>query len=468
MFTPSRSPRKTPRGCRASTTSLINVVDTAPEVSPASATEDATQGPLDGVCSRHGDRAGPVLRGGDCRRQLGRQHNLVVFDRFIRHPARFRPRLRPAGFLPGLRHASPTPSACYGTETFTAAVAGVPPSPSILGVPSSINAGSTVTLGSSVSDASQAETGFGILLLLERDEEWLGLHDAGQPGNEPRELHLPAHGRRVLRHHARRDRSRQPGRARHGQLHDPPGQVPTVNVTTSNGTYNGSAIHWLAGDDREWHRDNHWRYLHVHRSGIDHGDPGADTRGLVHGDGELCRVGPVYPGIGVGQFHRSTRPRRRSPVRRRAASFGSTTLKATVTSSGGHPAGSVDFYDSTTMIDLGSASLNGSRYGDLEPAGPARGGAAIDRADVHEQHDRLQRDERDDRREPEGVGLRPEHDGRARRSAFRAARRSRSPARSRSPPARRRPSCSRAARSSPPRRSACSAAARSRGARASE
>ena len=40
------------------------------------------------------------------------------------------------------------------------------------------------------------------------------------------------------------------------------------------------------------------------------------------------------------------------------AYVGSSSLTATVTSTGGIPSGTVDFYDSTTMTDLGSASLN--------------------------------------------------------------------------------------------------------------
>ena len=56
------------------------------------------------------------------------------------------------------------------------------------------------------------------------------------------------------------------------------------------------------------------------------------------------------------------------------AFVGSSSLTATVTSAGGIPAGSVDFYDSTTMTDLGSASLNSAGTATLNPSVPLEAG----------------------------------------------------------------------------------------------
>ena len=58
----------------------------------------------------------------------------------------------------------------------------------------------------------------------------------------------------------------------------------------------------------------------------------------------------------------------------RGRSFGSTSLTATVTSAGGIPAGSVDFYDSTTMTDLGSATLNSAGTATLNLSVPLEAG----------------------------------------------------------------------------------------------
>jgi hypothetical protein len=55
--------------------------------------------------------------------------------------------------------------------------------------------------------------------------------------------------------------------------------------------------------------------------------------------------------------------------------FGSTTLTATVTSPGGVPTGSVDFYDATTATDLGQANLDPSGTATLHSSIPLEAGA---------------------------------------------------------------------------------------------
>jgi hypothetical protein len=57
-----------------------------------------------------------------------------------------------------------------------------------------------------------------------------------------------------------------------------------------------------------------------------------------------------------------------------SAAVGNSTLFATVTSAAGVPAGSVDFYDSTTMTYIGSASLNGAGTATLTPSIPLEAG----------------------------------------------------------------------------------------------
>ena len=147
-------------GVTASTTSLIDVVDTAPEVSSSSSTQDATQGPSTEFALGTATGSSLSYGAGTVRRQLGRRHDLDLYDRVGRHLAR-----RAHNYaLPGNYAVSVTVTDAFGmnsTSTFTASVAGVPPSPSILGLPSTVNAGSTVTLGSSVSDPSQAEAALG-------------------------------------------------------------------------------------------------------------------------------------------------------------------------------------------------------------------------------------------------------------------------------------------------------------------
>ena len=94
------------------------------------------------------------------------------------------------------------------------------------------------------------------------------------------------------------------------------------------------------------------------------------------------------------------------------ASVGSSSPTATVTSTGGIPAGTVDFYDSTTMTDLGSASLNSAGMATLNPSVPLEAGAQCDRTVLHQQHERLQLFQHDAQRERASLCLRAECDGR--------------------------------------------------------
>ena len=103
--------------------------------------------------------------------------------------------------LPGNYQVTVTVTDVYGlsgSESFTTTVAPVAPSPEIQSAPASMNAGSSVTLSSSVTDLSQAETAAGYVVRLERATERLALHPPGQPVDERPEPGFRPHARRQL------------------------------------------------------------------------------------------------------------------------------------------------------------------------------------------------------------------------------------------------------------------------------
>ncbi len=147
-------------GVTASTTSLIDVVDTAPDVSSGSSTQDATGGASTAFAL--GTTSGSSLSYGAGTVVVNWGDDTT--STFTIGAAGTLPVDAHTYALPGTYEVSVTVTDAFGmssTSTFTTSVAGVPPSPSILGLPSTVNAGSTVTLGSSVSDPSQAEAALG-------------------------------------------------------------------------------------------------------------------------------------------------------------------------------------------------------------------------------------------------------------------------------------------------------------------
>src|SRR5262249_36364221 len=148
-------------GVTASTTAFVNVLDTATEVTTNSSTVNATEGASSSFAL--GTATGPGLTHGSGKVLVnwgdGTSSSYVITSPGALPPAAH------AYQLPGSFTVTVTSSDAYGLAgagTLTANVAGVPPSPSILGTPTSpLPAGTQITLGSAVSDASQAEAALG-------------------------------------------------------------------------------------------------------------------------------------------------------------------------------------------------------------------------------------------------------------------------------------------------------------------
>ncbi len=147
-------------GVTNSTTSLINIVDPSLDVTSSGSTQNGSTdastafglGTVNGAALAYGGGTVVVNWGDDTS-------STYTFGSAGALP------LAPHQYaLPGDYLATETITDSFGAqtrETFTAVVAGVPPSASILGLPSTVNADSTVTFGSSVSDPSQAEAALG-------------------------------------------------------------------------------------------------------------------------------------------------------------------------------------------------------------------------------------------------------------------------------------------------------------------
>jgi Ca2+-binding RTX toxin-like protein len=359
-------------GLSNSTTVSVNVTDTAPQVIPAAATEAGTQGVSTSFTL--GSVTGPGLAFGAGTVLVNWGDN-TSSSYSIASP----------GNLPAAAHAYGRPGSfpvtvsvrdafgLVGTGTFTAAVAGVAPAPSILGVPSSVIAGTTVTLGSSVSDASLVEAGFGF------SYSWSVTKDGSaytMPGNPATNLTSftfePTLAGAFVVTLAVTDHDNQTGRgtASFTVLRS----VPVVNVTASNGTYNGSPF---TGSPVTTVNGN------VTTTGVTYAYtllgsttaiPAPTHAGSYTVTANYAGSDQYVPGSASTNF--TINPAATSVTGSTAStSFGSTTLKATVTSSGGTPAGSVDFYDSTTMIDFGSASLNSAGTATLNLSVPLEAGS---------------------------------------------------------------------------------------------
>ena len=147
-------------GVSGSTTALVDVADTAPQVNPSSAFLAYTQG----VASTFslGAVIGPIQ---------SLETGTVLVDWGDHTDSSYT--ISSPGVIPPASHVYDQPGTypvvvtvtdafgLKGVGLFQAIVSGVTPSPSILGLPSSVTAGTSVSLGSSVSDASLAETKFG-------------------------------------------------------------------------------------------------------------------------------------------------------------------------------------------------------------------------------------------------------------------------------------------------------------------
>ena len=341
-------------GVTASTTSLINVVDTAPQLSSDSSTQDATQGPSTEFAlgtatgSSLSDGAGTVtVNWGDNTTStftIGSAGTLPVGDHTYA--------------LPGNYPVTVTVTDAFGmnaTKTFTAAVAGVRPSPSILGVPSSVNAGSTVTLGSSVSDPSEAETALGFSYSWSVTKDGSAYTMPGNPAtNLPSFTFQPTAGGAYVITLAVTDHDNLVGSTTASFTISQ--ATPTVSVTASNATYSGSAYTGLPVTTVNGTVTTAGITYTYTALGSTTAVPAPTHAGAYMVTANYAGSAQYTAGSASANFTIS--PAATSVTGSTStASFGSTTLVASVTSSAGTPAGSVDFYDSTTMIDLGSASV---------------------------------------------------------------------------------------------------------------
>ncbi len=302
-------------GVSGSQTVFVNVLDGAPRVSATPATQAATQGVA--ATFALGTAAGPGL-------SLGASTVLVNWGDGTTSSYS----ITSPGVLPPASHDYDLPGpfgvtvavtdafGLQGVGSFTAVVAGVAPSPSILGAPTSIKAGTPVTLGSSVSDASRAETGDGFAYA------W-GVTKDGSPYVLPSgtatnlaSFTFRPPGRRLLRHQPRRDRPRPPGRARLGRLRRPVGR----DVDHRFGV--GDVVRRLGP-----HGDGHLRRGHPDRQRRllrrDHADRPRLGRPGRHRQGDPEAVGPPGGRVAldradVHQQHGLLRPERRDDRRERA------------------------------------------------------------------------------------------------------------------------------------------------------
>jgi hypothetical protein len=358
-------------GVSNSTTVNINIVDTAPQLTPTAATEAGTQGVSTSFAL--GTTTGPGLAFGA---------STVLVNWGDNTTSSFS--IASAGTLPVAAHDYGRPGSyavtvsvidpfgLEGTETFTAAVAGVSPAPSILGVPASITPPTTVTLGSAVSDASSVEAGFGF------SYSWSVTKDGSaytMPGNPATNLSSftfqPTLAGAYVVTLAVTDHDNQVGSTTAGFTVTK--SVPTVSVTASNGTYNGSPdtgspVTTVNGTVTTTGVTYTYTVL-----GSTTVIPAPTQVGSYTVTANYAGSAQFIPGSASANF--TINPASTSVTgSTTSGSFGSTTLTATVTSSGGVPSGSVDFYDSTTMVDLGSASLNGTGTATLPVTVPLESG----------------------------------------------------------------------------------------------
>ncbi|WP_165219276.1 PKD domain-containing protein [Aquisphaera insulae] len=358
-------------GVSGQTTAVVNVVDVAPVVSPTAGSLAATQGRISTFAL--GSVAGPGLA-------LGQGTLLVNWgdSTFSSYP------ISSAGTLPLASHAyslagSYTVSVgvtdvygMQGSATLTAVVSGIAPVPSILGVPSSWAAGVPVTLGSSVSVASQAEAAFGL------SYSWTVTKDGAAyaiPGNPVTNLSSftfqpTVAGAYVITLSA----TGHNGLVGHASTSFTINQtVSVVSVTATSASYSGSAYggspvttvngtattqgvaysYYLQGSTTPIAAPVHVGSYTVKAS---YAGSGLYTPGSASANYAINPASTSVTGSSSG------------------VAFGGSSLIATITSAAGIPTGSVSFYDSTTMTALGSAPVDATGKATITPSIPLGAG----------------------------------------------------------------------------------------------
>ena len=358
-------------GVTNSTTSLINVVDPSVQVSAAPSTQNATQGPSTafalGMASGSGLSYGTgtvVVNWGD-----------DTTSTYSIGSAGALPLAPHAYALPGSYPVIVTVTDAFGTrttETFTAVVAGIPPSPSILDVPSSITPGSTVTLGSSVSEPSQAETALGFSYAWTVTKDGSPYTMPGNPAtNQPSFTFQPTAGGAYVIKLAVTDHNNDVGSTTASFTIAQ--AVPVVSVTASNATFTGSPITGSPVTTVDGTVTTTGVTYTYTVAGSTTQIPAPTAAGAYTVTANFAASADYLAGSASANFTIFAATTSVSGSTS-GAFFGSSSLTATVTSAGGIPTGSVDFYDTTTMTDLGPATLNSAGTATLNLSVPLESG----------------------------------------------------------------------------------------------